>query len=112
MFPQRAIPELKIFAFIFVHLYLTLGMIVMMKAAVLHTHGIEFSPWGISAIKAAILAKFMLLGHALKLAEHSNDAPLIWPILHGAATFLVLLVVLTIFEEVIIGALHGRSVSS
>jgi hypothetical protein len=111
-FPRKTFHEFKVFAVIFVYLYLTLGMIIMMKAAILHTRGIDFSPFGIAAIKAAILAKFMLLGHSLKLGERPNEGPLIWPTLYGAVTFLALLVFMTIIEEVIVGSLHGRSIAS
>lgn len=54
---QRAIHELKEFAILAVYLYITLGAVILMKTAVLHTQGIEVSPWGIAIIKAAVLAK-------------------------------------------------------
>ena len=41
----------------------------MMKTAVLHTEGIEFTPWGIAIVKALLLAKFMLIGRVLKTAS-------------------------------------------
>ena len=58
---QRAIHELKEFVILAVYLYITIGAVVLMKTAVLHTEGIEFAPWGIAVVKAAVLAKFMLL---------------------------------------------------
>jgi hypothetical protein len=39
---------------------------------VLHTEGIEFSPWGIAIVKAVVLAKFMLLGEAMKIGERTT----------------------------------------
>ena len=109
---RRTIHEFKIFAFIFLYLYITFGAIILMKTAILHAHGINFTPWGIAAVKAAILAKFMLLGHALKLGDSGKFGPLIWPTLYGAVTFMLLLVVLTIIEEIVVGFFHGRSVVS
>ena len=70
-----------------------------MKTAVLHTRGIEFAPWEIAIVKALLLAKFMLLGRALKIGERDNTRPLIWPTLRRALAFLVLLVALTTIEE-------------
>jgi len=58
----RAVHELKEIAILTVYLYVTLGAVILMKVAVLHDAGISFVPWGIAAVKALVLAKFMLLG--------------------------------------------------
>jgi hypothetical protein len=39
----------------------------MLKTAVLHDQGVAFTPWGIAIVKAVVLAKFMLVGNALKI---------------------------------------------
>ena len=104
--------ELKEFAVITVYLYITLGAVIMMKAAVLHTEGIAFAPWGIAIVKAAVLAKFMLIGNAMRFGERTKTRPLIWPTMHKAAAFLVLLIVLTIIEEAVVGTFHHRSIAA
>lgn len=109
---RRTIHEFKLLAFIFLYLYVIFGVVILMKAAILHAHGINFTPWGIAAVKSAIMAKFMLMGHALKLGDSGKAGPLIWPTLYGAVTFMLLLVVLTIIEEIVVGSFHGRSVAS
>jgi hypothetical protein len=109
---HRTIHEFKRFAFIFLYLYITLGAILLMKAAVLQAHGIDFVPWGIAALKAAVLAKFILIGHALKLGDRGKFGPLIWPTLYGSMIFLLLLVILTILEDMIVGFVHGQSVAA
>jgi hypothetical protein len=88
---QRAIHELKEFAILAVYLYITIGAVIAMKTAVLHTEGIDFIPWGIAIVKAMLLAKFMLVGRAMKIGERDTTSPLIWPTLHRAFAFLVLL---------------------
>ena len=90
--PQRAMHELKELVFISLYLYITLGSVILMKTAVLHTEGIPFTPWGIAIVKAVVLAKFMLLGNAMKLGERNTTSPLIWPTLERALAFLVLLI--------------------
>jgi hypothetical protein len=35
----------------------------------LHTEGVDFAPWGVAVVKALILAKFMLLGNAMKIGD-------------------------------------------
>src|ERR1700733_2324177 len=109
---RRTIHEFKMLAFIFIYLYITFGAIILMKTAILHAHGISFTPWGIAAVKAAILAKFMLMGHALKLGDSGKSGPLIWPTLYGAVIFVLLLVALTIIEEISVGFFHGRPVAA
>jgi hypothetical protein len=107
---QRAVHELKEFAILTIYLYVTLGAVVLMKTAVLHTQGIEFAPWGIAIVKALVLAKFMMLGNAMGIGERYPTSPLIWPTLHKAFVFLLLLVVLTIIEEAVVGLFHQQSI--
>jgi hypothetical protein len=109
---QRAVHELTEFAILTTYLYITLGAVILMKASVLHDHGIHFAPWGIAAVKAAVLAKFMLLGRAMKFGERYSSRPLIWPTLYRSFAFLVLLVVLTIIEEVVVGQFYHQSVAA
>ena len=66
---QRAFHELKELVFITLYLYVTLGAVILTKTAVLHTQGVQFTPWGIAIVKAVVLAKFMLLGEAMKVGE-------------------------------------------
>jgi hypothetical protein len=108
---QHAIHELKEFAILAVYLYITIGAVIAMKTAVLHTEGIDFVPWGIAIVKAMLLAKFMLVGRAMKIGERDTTSPLIWPTLHRAFAFLVLLIVLTIIEEAVVGLFHHRSIA-
>src|SRR4051812_9756692 len=103
--------EFKELAIISFYLYVTLGAVILMKAAVLHAEGIAFTPWGIAIVKAVVLGKFVLLGN-LAIGERFTTKPLIWPTLHKALAFLVLLIVLTITEEAVVGLFHGRSITA
>jgi hypothetical protein len=109
---QRAVRELKELVFISVYLYITLGAVILMKTAVLHTEGVAFTPWGIAIVKAVVLAKFMLLGSVAKLGERATDRPLIWPTLEKAFAFLVLLMILTTIEEAVVGLFHRQSIAA
>jgi hypothetical protein len=48
----------------------------------------------------------------MKIGERYSTRPLIWPTLHKAFAFLVLLVVLTIIEEVVVGLFHHQTVAA
>jgi magnesium-transporting ATPase (P-type) len=109
---QRAIREFKELVFISLYLYITLGAVIMMKTAVLHSEGVAFTPWGVAIVKAVVLAKFMMIGHAMKLGERPTTSPLMWPTLHRAFAFLVLLIIMTTIEEAIGGLFHHRSIAA
>lgn len=109
---QRAMRELKELVFITLYLYITLGAVILMKTAALHTEGIEFTPWGIAIVKAVVLAKFMLLGEAMKIGGRTTTGPLIRPTLVKAFGLLVLLIVMNIVEEAVVGLFHGKSIAA
>ena len=109
---QRAGHELKELAIISAYLYVTIGAVTLMKSAVLHTEGIAFAPWGFAIVKAVVLGKFVLLGNLAHVGGRDISGPLIWPTLRRAFAFLVLLVILTIIEEVVVGLFHHQSIAA
>jgi hypothetical protein len=109
---HRAAHEFKELLIVTAYLYVTLGAVIVMKAAVLHTEGIASAVWGVAIVKAVVLAKFMLIGHAVKLGERETSSPLIWPTLYRTFLFLLLLIAMTIIEEAVVGLFHGQSVAA
>jgi hypothetical protein len=73
-----------------VHLHICLGAVLLLKAAILQDVGVSFAVSGIAAVKALLLAKFMVIGSAFSLGRRFRDRPLIWPTLYHALIFLVL----------------------
>ena len=98
---QKIGHELKEYAAISLYLYVCFGAVLLYKASVLQARGIDYAPYGLAAIKALILAKFMLLGHAARLGERYRRKPLIYPVLHSSFVFLALLVALSVVEEAV-----------
>ena len=78
--------------------------------AVLQKYGIDFAPFGLAAIKALVLGKFIMLGRMTGIGDRYKDKPLIYPVLHQSLLFLVMLIVLSLAEETIKGWFHGQSV--
>jgi hypothetical protein len=109
---QRAMHEFKEFVVLALYLYVCLGAVILMKTAVLHSVGIEAAPWGIAIVKAMVLAKFMLIGFAMKFGEGNSTAPLTWPTLKMASAFLGLLIVMTIIEGIVVGLFHHQSIAA
>jgi hypothetical protein len=76
----------------------------------LQAHNVAYAHVGLAIVKAAICAKFMLLGRVFHIGERFKNLPLIVPTLHKSFAFLLLLTVLTFIEEIVVGTIHGRTV--
>ncbi len=111
-FRERATDELREFAVIATYLYFCFAALFYFKFATLQAQNIAYAPLGLAAVKAAICAKFMLVGRAFHIGEGERfkSYPLIVPTLYRAFAFLALLVVLTVIEEAIVGVIHGRAI--
>jgi hypothetical protein len=108
---HKAAEEFKAMLVLAAYLYIGLGALLLERTALLHAQGIDYAAWGGAAVKALVLAKFMLVGHALRLGERYRHKPLIWPTLHMGLMFLILLLVLTTLEEVAVGLIKHRPFS-
>lgn len=108
---QKAAGEFKELLALALYLYICIGAVALLKSAILREVGISFTIWGIPAVKALLLAKFMLIGRALGLGKRFRNRPLIWPTLYHALVFLILLLVLTTVEEVVVGAIRHRALA-
>lgn len=106
---ERAQSELKEFFFITAYLFVVFAALTFYKSAILEAHGIHWVPWGFAIIKAAIAAKFILVGRALHIGEGHRTKPLVWQTLHKSIAFLILVAGLTVIEEAVVGLIHGRS---
>jgi hypothetical protein len=106
---RGALHEAKEFFWVFLYLYLCIGMLVVYKALILKTYGIEFAWYGFALVKAAILGKFILMGQALPMGRRFDQMPLIYPTLYKAFIFFILLVALSTAEETVVGMLHGEA---
>jgi hypothetical protein len=109
---RRVRHELVQYAVISMYLYVCFGAVILYKTALLNAEGISYAPYGLAAVKALILAKFMLVGEAARLGERYERRRVIYVILHKSLLFLLLLVVLDEIEEAISGILHGRTLDA
>jgi hypothetical protein len=108
---EKAVDEFKEFIGLSAYLYICLGALLLFKSAILEGAGIEFAVWGIAAVKAMVLAKFMLVGRMLGIGVRFRDKPLIWPTIYHALMSLFVLLILTTAEELILGLIHGRTLA-
>jgi hypothetical protein len=108
---ERAIAELKEFLVIAAYLYVCFTALLYLKSAILQAEGIPFAPFGLAAIKALICAKFMSIGHALRLGDRYRTEALIWPTLYRSLVFFVLLFVLNALEEALVRFIHHSNLT-
>lgn len=92
------------------YLYVCFASILLYTDAVLRTHGVDYDFYGFAAVKALILAKFVLIGRMSNLGGRYRNAPLVCSVLYKSFTYLLFLVLLSSAEEIAVGFLHGRSV--
>jgi hypothetical protein len=108
---ERLREELQRYLAVSAYLYVCFSAILLYKAAILSSIGEHFLPLGLAAGKALILGKFVLLGEAAGVGTRVRSRTLLQRIMRGSVLFLVLLVVLTIVEEIIVGLVHGHSLA-
>ena len=109
-FGKKISVELREFAILATYLYVCFTALAYLKASILHDQGVDFAPWAFAAIKAAVSAKFMLIGRALHVGEGFKKYPLIVPTVYKSLAFVLLVAVLTVLEEITVGYLHGRTI--
>lgn len=71
--------------------------------------GLPLEAWGFAWIKAAICAKFLIIGQLMVPMPKVSKNHLWSPILPRSVVYLVIVLVLTYIEEGVRGALHGQS---
>ncbi len=103
----KAAAELREFAALSLYLWICFGAVLVLKSAILQAHGITYLPWGFALVKALVSAKFIMIGHVVLARNRSNER-LIVTIARKTFALLVLLAVLTVAEEAVLAAIHGR----
>ncbi len=101
--------ELQQYAIISAYLYICFGALIFYKTAILRGEGIDYAPYGLAAVKALVLGKFILMGHAARMGERYERRQFIHIVAYKSLLFLVMLLVLSVIEEAIVGVIHGRS---
>jgi len=102
--------ELRLFLATAAYLYACFGLLLLYKAMLLHDRGIEYAPYGLAAAKALLLAKFVLVGDKLQLGTQIRGRSRMYLVIRKSTFFFLLIIALSVVEEVIVGALHDRSV--
>ena len=74
----KLIGEMEELAIVTGYLFIVFAVLLYFKSAILKSQGIHWIPWSFAAVKAVIVAKFILIGRAIHFAESYHAKPLIW----------------------------------
>ena len=102
---RREFTELAIIS---AYLYVCFGSLLLFKTATLRAYGIGFAPWGIGAIKALVLGKFILIGNDIGIGSRQVGTRLIHSLAYKVAVFACFLFLLLLLEEIALALLHGH----
>jgi hypothetical protein len=91
------------------YLFVVFSLFDIHKSVILAKHQIDLLEFGLNLINALTLAKVVLVGQELHLADQLRDAPLIYPTLAKSFLYTVLLACFKILEAVAAGIYQGRS---
>jgi hypothetical protein len=101
--------ELRAYAVAAGYLYVCLGALLLFESGLQREAGISTLHFGLALGKALILGKFMLIGEAARVGARAQSRTLLQLIVRRVLLFLLLLVALSVVEELVVGWIHGRS---
>jgi hypothetical protein len=109
----KALHEFARFATMFAYLWVMFFLLQLHEYVILAQRHIPFEQYGVGFINALVLAKVMLVADDLRLGEWRGRRrrPLIYPVLLRSILFAIVFIVFDIFEKMVIGVLHGKSVA-
>lgn len=109
---HRVATEAKKALHLTLYFWLWFSAISLLTHAILREHGLPIGSWGLAIVKAAICAKFVLIGQAIYPMQHARGKDLWGIVLPRSLVYLIVVVVLSMLEAGIEGVWHGRSFQS
>jgi hypothetical protein len=106
---ERAVEEMRSFKLIASYLFVCLAVLMFYESTLPGGAEAGVFSLGAAAIKAAILAKFLLLGQALGVGEKTLVTQLGPAIVAKSVQLWLLVIVLSVAEELVVGKYHGKS---
>jgi hypothetical protein len=104
---QRLIHEMRSYALTVLYLAICFGAIQAYKAALLTEEQVRYTSYGFAIVKAMVLAKFMMVGDAVNASRRIEGESLARGVLRSSLRMMLILVALSVVEELVVGAVHG-----
>jgi len=81
------------------------------RRLILAQYNIGYANWGISLVKALVLAKVIMIGSAFRFGRSLESKPLIFLTLFQSVLFTVWVALFALVESTIRGLLHGKGLA-
>jgi len=104
---QKILHEMIEYWITALYMALFFGVFSNYRRLILAHHQISYKDYGISVIKALILAKVVLVAESLRLGRGFEDKPLIVPTLYKSFIFTVCVALFNVIESMIRSFIHG-----
>lgn len=104
---ERAAEEFRLYWMVFAYLALMFGAFNTYRRLVLGESGIDYGHYGAALIEAAVIAKVILIGQALKVGKRFERHPLIIGVLVKSFLFGLLVALFNVLERATEGLVHG-----
>ena len=109
---SKAIHEMVEYYIIFMYLAVFFGLFTWYRRLILAEYKIIYLHYGISVIKALVLAKVIMIGRALRLGKAwLKDPPLIVPTLYKAVVFTIFVGIFGVVESTVSSLLNGKGIA-
>jgi len=108
---ERLGEELRNYLFVAAYLFVCFAVLMLYKSAILSGAGVHVVPTGTALVKALVLGKFLLIGEAAGVGTRVQAGTLRQHVAIRTMFLAVLLVALTIVEEIVVGLVHHQPVA-
>ncbi len=105
---QRILRAMSAYLVSTAYLFVVFSLFDIYKSVILEQRRMDLLPFGLALVNALALAKVMLVGQELHLADQFRDAPLIYPTLLKSFAYSVLLACFKILEGAAVGMYRGK----
>jgi hypothetical protein len=91
------------------YLFVCFCALLFYRAALLEHDGMHYALLSVAVVKALIIGKFLLIGDAIRARLQPDPGGMLGRIAKRVLWLLLILILLTIAEELIVGWIHGQS---
>ena len=105
---NSAINETRKFTVLFVYLSIWFSALVFLSNAILRANELPLMTLSFALVKAALCAKFMLVGQSLFPMALGKGRPIFWILMRHSVVYLIVALVLSFFEAGLEGLFHHK----
>ena len=108
---DKLVLEMKAYWMNVAYLTILFAVFTSYRRLILANYYISYSNWGISLIKAMVLAKVIMVGSLFHFGRSLENKPLIFPTLIKSVVFTLWVALFALGESTIRGFLHGKGLA-